>query len=213
MIKIVNNEYTFKFSRNNVEGMSYDKENDVIVGKLRYNYGLDKIKENIKSGKIEAYVDDNFINFSFPFFKNKFNDHRTIKVNISSFIGICGNASHYYAKVILDPILCFKDETKNTTLLGSVNWDSSLEFDIWNNWDDIDIRIAKEKGEFGIEDSSTGFRSKEKLIEGIYQFINNFFEKEKFVVIISNDIKGLFTDSDIDYISEKIGIPTFLKNI
>lgn len=207
--KIVDIEYSFSCCHDNIDGMSYDKNNDDIIGKLNYDYGLNKIKDHIhNSGK--GYINEDFINESFVYTDNKYLDHRSIYIDISTFIGICAEAVHYYAKVTLRPIVMFADDSMKCNIYNSVNDESRITFDIWNYLDEEDIKEAEKRHDI-IYRSSTGFRTKKKLIEGICEFINVFFNKEKFILIINDDTRALIKKADIKHIENKTGIKTFLK--
>lgn len=200
MENLVDFDMTLFATSDNINGISYDKKSKSIIGKIQYDY-------NIKEAKLPNghYIDYNNLNSYSQSFEG-YDDHRVIKVNISSYIGICVEAVHYYAKIGINDLWI---NTPNKSKMMSTLYNFGFMMDLYMYIDDIDKKYFS-KDEL-IYESTSRINSIEKLLKGVCEFINKIFDKNKFIIVIE------LYDVDVDenyvtnYIEQNTGIKTFLK--
>lgn len=200
MENLVDFDMTLFATSDNINGISYDKKSKSIIGKIQYDYNIKDVE--LPDGH---YIDYNNLNSYSQSFEG-YDDHRVIKVNISSYIGICVEAVHYYAKIGINDLWI---NTPDKSKMMSTLYNFGFMMDLYMYIDDIDKKYFS-KDEL-IYESTSRINSIEKLVKGVCEFINKIFDKNKFIIVIE------LYDVDVDenyitsYIEQNTGIKTFLK--
>lgn len=200
MENLVDFDMTLFATSDNINGISYDKKSKSIIGKIQYDYNIKDVE--LPDGH---YIDYNNLNSYSQSFKG-YDDHRVIKVNISSFIGMCVEAVHHYVKIGINDLWI---NTPDKSRMMSTSYNFGFMMDLYMYIDDIDKKYFS-KDEL-IYESTSRINSIEKLVKGVCEFINKIFDKNKFIIVIE------LYDVDVDenyitnYIEQNTGIKTFLK--
>lgn len=200
MENLVDFDMTLFATSDNINGISYDKKSKSIIGKIQYDYNIKDIQ--LPDGH---YIDYNNLNSYSQSFEG-YDDHRVIKVNISSYIGICVEAVHYYAKIGINDLWI---NTPDKSKMMSTLYNFGFMMDIYMYIDDIDKKYFS-KDEL-IYESTSRINSIEKLLKGVCEFINKIFDKNKFIIVIESYDIDIDENYVISYIEQNTGIKTFLK--
>ena len=119
---------------------------------------------------------------------------------------MCVEAVHHYAKIGINDLWI---NTPDKSRMMSTSYNFGFMTDLYMYIDDIDKKYFS-KDEL-IYESTSRINSIEKLLKGVCEFINEIFDKNKFIVVIES------YDIDIDenyvtsYIEQNTSIKTFLK--
>ena len=200
MENLVDFDMTLFATSDNINGISYDKKSKSIIGKIQYDYNIKDVK--LPNGH---YIDYNNLNSYSQSFEG-YDDHRVIKVNISSYIGICVEAVHYYAKIGINDLWI---NTSDKSKMMSTSYNFGFMTDLYMYIDDIDKKYFS-KDEL-IYESTSRINSIEKLLKGVCEFINEIFDKNKFIIVIESYDIDIDENYATSYIEQNTGIKTFLK--
>ena len=200
MENLVDFDMTLFATSDNINGISYDKKSKSIIGKIQYDYNIKDVK--LPNGH---YIDYNNLNSYSQSFEG-YDDHRVIKVNISSYIGICVEAVHYYAKIGINDLWI---NTPDKSKMMSTSYNFGFMTDLYMYIDDIDKKYFS-KDEL-IYESTSRINSIEKLLKGVCEFINEIFDKNKFIIVIESYDIDIDENYATSYIEQNTGIKTFLK--
>lgn len=207
MENLVDIEMTIGTSYNSIIGLNFDRKTKSISDKIKYDYACDKVEHMLNDDQFIDYNYMNCYNIHNKINNKSYDDHRVIIIDVTSFVAYDTEAEHVYAGLRISSLnIGYKNKPNRHSSSSSYDDDFKVELYMYN--DDIDKIILKNKGEY-CDKSSSRIRSIEKMINGIVEFINECFEKEKFIISIKDDT-SMVKNSDIQYIEKMTGIKTFI---
>lgn len=202
MNKIIDIEMTLYSSQTELKNINYNKETNSLTNKISFDCKFDDVKSILNENEYIDYnnINDNLIGLP--------RDHRIINIKITSFIGDDPRAIHYYASCQVNNI--WINELNSNTRKDCSKIKTGININIWTKLDDFDIKYFTEtKDEDALSYKSTPrINSIDKTLNAICEFINEFFDKEKFIICVK-DMTETLTNEHIKFIENETNIKTF----